>query len=92
MDRNTTMTSYPRYNGDNDDNCVICSESLDSGSIFQALCKHSFHLKCIMKNIRVHNYKCPLCRADLDLTEFGLEATPSHTENDVCKQLFNSFE
>ena len=82
------MEDYLNDNCDNNDNCHICYEPLSKLIPVHLPCRHSFHFECIVQNIEVYNYKCPLCRAELDLTEFDLEELPSRNDNDVRKQQY----
>ena len=46
--------------------CCICYE-LINGKIdcLVTQCEHCFHTSCLMKNVALNGYTCPLCRRDL---------------------------
>ncbi|XP_010518744.1 PREDICTED: uncharacterized protein LOC104798382 isoform X2 [Tarenaya hassleriana] len=46
--------------------CAICLEALDNSrgeGIFKGQCSHSFHLSCVVANVRHGSVTCPVCRA-----------------------------
>jgi len=70
--RPQTMTSDSSWNprgaqddkeGDGDDECPVCLESLSDCAVCVLPCKHTLHLECIDK-LRKHGVglQCPLCR------------------------------
>lgn len=46
--------------------CSICIENIkfDNNCIITE-CGHHFHTACLLKNIRVNNFCCPYCRAEM---------------------------
>ena len=42
--------------------CTICLEPLKTYDVTMLPCGHSFHAKCMMTAILMHNVKCPMCR------------------------------
>lgn len=57
--------------------CVICTDSLESGTVRYLPCKHAFHVTCIDKwcktslqladgDFRDEQNTCPTCRAVID--------------------------
>ena len=53
-------------NGDENDECAMCLESLASAKVLTLPCSHAYHAQCVGK-LREFGIKqvCPLCRADL---------------------------
>lgn len=50
--------------------CTVCLDSHDD-LYFKLLCGHSFGLKCLLEYVSyMGNYRCPLCRAEVDLDMF----------------------
>ena len=49
------------------ENCPICFEKLGVSNITVTECGHSFHFKCILKNIKLNpnnGFKCAICRTN----------------------------
>ena len=42
--------------------CSICHESIKESNMYQTLCNHQFHRKCIQKWLSHSNTTCPMCR------------------------------
>ena len=63
--RNNT-TLFISSTDDTQDNCSICHESIEEGTILRKLneCSHYFHQKCIDIWLEDHN-RCPICRRNI---------------------------
>ena len=69
IQKRKTQRKYKRFHffgGEGEEECPICSESLENGEIFETNCKHKFHLQCIQRWCnRKSPCTCPICRTEL---------------------------
>jgi hypothetical protein len=49
------------FNNQNNEECSICLEPINSNNMIITYCNHTFHDSCI-KQMLYYNNKCPLCR------------------------------
>ena len=52
------------------DDCCICLEPLKSHVVSINICTHTFHRKCIQKQLGVKE-SCPLCRSENDINKIN---------------------
>jgi hypothetical protein len=45
--------------------CPVCLEEIGANNVVTTECGHTFHLSCMLKNLR-NSEKCPMCRAVVD--------------------------
>lgn len=52
------------------DCCSICLEDIEDHNLVMLECSHELHEKCYNKLIESTNQVCPVCRTEIDVTDF----------------------
>ena len=68
------------------DECCICYEAINAKTdCVITQCEHRFHTSCLMKNVALNGYACPLCRRAL-----GKEDNDDDNNSVATTELYSS--